>query len=310
MSQEYKIFVGGLTVQTTELDLEDYFSSIGPVSQIAVIRNKQTGLSRCYAFIHTSDSRTYQRILSKKHFIHGRMIDCKDGFNKDDNPELFAKLNSKKIFVGGLSPNTQDRHLSDYFSQFGRVFKAYVIVDPRTQKSKRFGFIIMEDEKAVESVLAVDNHAVNGHPINCKRFDRNQIGNIDKLCESGQSPSHDISSSMKADEGSKLFPTAGDYLSRPSELIGSKLRKLYFIFSTKAQEETNHLDKNILSDQLTYLPENYKNISRPIRDESAPYKFNLCLSSYFYSQLERNRSRLRTTTRTFKSIISSQPTAL
>lgn len=172
MSHEYKIFVGGLTVQTTEQELEDYFSSLGSVTQVAIIKNKQTGLSKCYAFVHTNDARTYQRIINRKHSLNGRVIDCKDGFNKDENPVLFEKLNNKKIFVGGLSASTQDRHLSEYFSRFGKVFKAYVIIDPKTRRSKRFGFIIMEDEESVDAVLSATSHVVNGATINCKRFDR------------------------------------------------------------------------------------------------------------------------------------------
>ena len=175
MSQEFKIFVGGLTVQTTEQELEDYFSTFGSVTQVAVIKNKQTGLSKCYAFVHTNEVRTYQRIISSKHNLNGRVIDCKDGFNKDENPALFEKLNNKKIFVGGLSPNTQDKHLAEYFSKYGPVFKAYVIIDPKTRRSKRFGFIIMEDEAAVGKAMSVSNHVVNGSAINCKRFDRNTL---------------------------------------------------------------------------------------------------------------------------------------
>lgn len=171
-SSDYKIFVGGLTVSTLESDLEEYFAAFGQVNQIAIIRNKQTGLSKCYAFIHTSEKRTYERILSQKHYIQGRMIDCKDGFSRGENPQLFEKMNNKKFFVGGLSAATTDKNLLDYFIKFGQVFKAYVIVDPNTNRSKRFGFVIMESQKGVDDVMAAGKHVINGFSVNCKRFDR------------------------------------------------------------------------------------------------------------------------------------------
>jgi len=174
---EYKIFVGGLTVQTTEEDLEEYFSTIGSITQTAVIKNKVTGLSKCYAFVHTNDIRTYQRIISKRHTLNGRIIDCKDGFNRHENPSLFEKLNCRKFFVGGLAPTTQDKHLEEYFQKFGPVFKAYVIMDPNTNRSKRFGFIIMETEESVYRVMEQKVHIINGYSINCKRFDRSSPEN-------------------------------------------------------------------------------------------------------------------------------------
>ena len=177
VAMEYKIFVGGLTVQTTEEDLEEYFSSIGSITQTAVIKNKVTGLSKCYAFVHTNDVRTYQRIISTRHTLNGRIIDCKDGFNRHENPFLFEKLNSRKFFVGGLAPSTQDKHLEEYFQKFGPVFKAYVIMDPNTNRSKRFGFIIMETEESVFRVLEQKVHIINGYSINCKRFDRSMPEN-------------------------------------------------------------------------------------------------------------------------------------
>lgn len=177
VAMEYKIFVGGLTVQTTEEDLEEYFSSIGSITQTAVIKNKVTGLSKCYAFVHTNNVRTYQRIISTRHTLNGRIIDCKDGFNRHENPFLFEKLNSRKFFAGGLAPSTQDKHLDEYFQKFGPVFKAYVIMDPNTNRSKRFGFIIMETEESVFRVLEQKVHIINGYSINCKRFDRSMPEN-------------------------------------------------------------------------------------------------------------------------------------
>ena len=137
MQQEFKIFVGGLTVQTTEEDLEEYFAGFGQITQVAIIKNKVTGLSKCYAFVHTTDPRTYHRIIGSQHLLNDRIIDCKDGFNKEENPALLNQLNKRKLFVGGLSVNTDDKQLTQYFSAFGEVFKGYVIIDPKTKRDRK-----------------------------------------------------------------------------------------------------------------------------------------------------------------------------
>ena len=189
--KEYKVFVGGLTVETIEQDLEEYFSSFGNISQVCIIKNKSTGLSKCYGFVHTIDVRTYNRIIESKHTLNDRILDCKDGFNKEDNPQLIEQLNKKKIFVGGLSLCTTDNDLLKYFESFGDVFKAYVIFDPKTKRSKRFGFVIMKDQSSVDKILDVQEHSVKETTINCKRFDKSTAGN----------PSHGVSN---PDEGKEL----------------------------------------------------------------------------------------------------------
>ncbi|MCA9719364.1 MAG: RNA-binding protein, partial [Myxococcales bacterium] len=48
---------------------------------------------------------------------------------------------SNKLFIGGLSWNTNNEGLSDAFSQFGKVVEANVILDRDTGRSRGFGFV-------------------------------------------------------------------------------------------------------------------------------------------------------------------------
>lgn len=56
-----------------------------------------------------------------------------------------------KLFVGGLSWNTTDATLKDYFSQVGTVVSAQVITDRYTGRSKGFGFVEMSTEEEAEA---------------------------------------------------------------------------------------------------------------------------------------------------------------
>jgi hypothetical protein len=46
-----KIFIGGLPISTTDLDLFNYFSQFGPVKECNIIINKESGLSRGFGFV-------------------------------------------------------------------------------------------------------------------------------------------------------------------------------------------------------------------------------------------------------------------
>ena len=55
--------------------------------------------------------------------------------------------------MGGLSPDTDDNSLFNYFTQFGKVTSAYVIKHFKTGISKKFGFVVYEDINSIEKVL-------------------------------------------------------------------------------------------------------------------------------------------------------------
>mgnify|MGYP000143129008 FL=1 len=167
-----KLFIGGLTIETTEAQIEEHFSKFGFVFDILIIRNRDSNVSKGYGFISCNNIKTYQRIIASEHTINGRIIDCHASFKKSDDPQKFKENANKKIFVGGISLETTDQDLSNYFSTFGAVRQCYVIKDPVTKRSKKFGFAIMRDLDAVEAVLAVQTHCIRGVNASCKLFVR------------------------------------------------------------------------------------------------------------------------------------------
>ncbi|XP_065836702.1 RNA-binding protein Musashi homolog 2-like [Oscarella lobularis] len=72
-----------------------------------------------------------------------------------------------KIFVGGLSWDTDDDGLRKYFSKFGEVLIAEVKTDPSTKRSRGFGFVTFRDSTVVSKVLADES----SHVLDNKRID-------------------------------------------------------------------------------------------------------------------------------------------
>lgn len=71
-----------------------------------------------------------------------------------------------KLFVGGLSWDTTDDKLRDFFSQCGSVVSANVITDKFTGKSKGFGFVEMSsDSEAAEATQKLNGQNLDGRKI-------------------------------------------------------------------------------------------------------------------------------------------------
>ncbi|KAH9605239.1 hypothetical protein KSS87_003837 [Heliosperma pusillum] len=73
---------------------------------------------------------------------------------------------SSKLFIGGLSYDTNDNSLREAFSQFGEVAEAKVIMDRNTGRSRGFGFVDYADtESANSAVSAMDGQDLEGRSI-------------------------------------------------------------------------------------------------------------------------------------------------
>ncbi|MCB9538219.1 MAG: RNA-binding protein [Myxococcales bacterium] len=72
----------------------------------------------------------------------------------------------KKIFVGNLSWNTDDQSLREAFEEFGEVTDAKVITDRETGRSRGFGFVTFEDDRACqEAIEQMNGQSLDGRPL-------------------------------------------------------------------------------------------------------------------------------------------------
>ena len=73
---------------------------------------------------------------------------------------------SKKLFVGGLSWDTDDMGLRRAFERFGEISEAKVINDRDTGRSRGFGFVSFEDGAAgAEAIAEMDGTSLDGRNI-------------------------------------------------------------------------------------------------------------------------------------------------
>merc|ERR1719510_2018034 len=84
----------------------------------------------------------------------------------DDN-----SAEDRKLFVGGLSWETKEPQLKDYFEKFGEIESINLKLDPVTGRSRCFAFLVFKDPASVEQVLggAGGEHAINSKKVDVKR---------------------------------------------------------------------------------------------------------------------------------------------
>lgn len=62
-----------------------------------------------------------------------------------------------KLYVGGLSYDTTQDSLQNYFAQAGSVTSATIIMDKMTGRSKGFGFVEMGSEEEAAKAIEMFN---------------------------------------------------------------------------------------------------------------------------------------------------------
>lgn len=110
-----------------------------------------------------------EQVFGVEHTINQTKIDCQPALDRDEARVKEEEERKRKVFIGGLPKNLPDSDLSDYFQQFGEVQKAYVVKDPKTGKTRGFGFVIFKEIESYEKALAQEDHQIHDKDIVVKR---------------------------------------------------------------------------------------------------------------------------------------------
>ena len=155
--------VFGLTPYTTEQELNDEFSSFGPLEKVKLVRNKMTGCSKGYAFVYfesVEDAKAAKEAMCDQK-INGRQVRVDFSVFNKRNSEV-----SNSLGVFGLTLYTTEQDLEDEFSRFGPLEKVHVIRNALTGCSKGYAFVYyksVEDAKTARE--AMNEQEFNGKHI-------------------------------------------------------------------------------------------------------------------------------------------------
>ncbi|KAE8631011.1 hypothetical protein XENTR_v10001045 [Xenopus tropicalis] len=152
---EGKMFIGGLSWDTSKKDLTEYLSRFGEVVDCTIKTDPVTGRSRGFGFVLFKDAVSVDKVLeTKEHKLDGKLIDPKRA------KALKGKEPPKKVFVGGLSPETTEEQIKQYFGGFGEIENIELPMDTKTNERRGFCFVTYTGEEPVKKLLESRFHQI------------------------------------------------------------------------------------------------------------------------------------------------------
>ena len=144
-----KMFIGGLSWETTVEELKEYFTQFGEVKD-ATIKTDIAGTSRGFGFVLFAEESSVDKVLAAEAplTLKEKKIEAKKAAIKE----------IKKIFVGGLNPKCPEDDIRAHFEQYGEIESIELPMDK--EKGTRRGFVFVTF-KTVEACNAATAKGLN-----------------------------------------------------------------------------------------------------------------------------------------------------
>lgn len=192
-----KVFVGGLAPTTTIENLKTFFGQYGNVvdASVMMMNDKGTGMqrSRGFGFVQFENAEIIDQVIGPGCFsvrmsVDGKEADVKRIDEERGSTDGRAEIESRKCFVGGLPETIDGPALKAYFEQAvdPQVQEARVMTDPKTMKSRCFGYVTFSTREMMERACQMaQSHYIGGKWIDVKASNSGKKGAAAKAGKKG-----------------------------------------------------------------------------------------------------------------------------
>uniref|UniRef100_A0A3B5MVJ5 RRM domain-containing protein n=1 Tax=Xiphophorus couchianus TaxID=32473 RepID=A0A3B5MVJ5_9TELE len=159
-----KMFIGGLSWQTTQEGLREYFCKFGEVKECMVMRDPVTKRSRGFGFVTYADQAGVEKVLAQnRHELDSKTVSFL--FRSRDNGTPCWVTTCESYYV--------QAHV--FSALFLQVDDAMLMFDKTTNRHRGFGFVTFENEDVVEKVCEIHFHEINNKMVECKKAQPKEV---------------------------------------------------------------------------------------------------------------------------------------
>jgi len=167
-----KLFIGGLSFNTDDDKLKEYFSKYGEIVDSVVMKFPDNGRPRGFGFVEYSSLEEVDACqAARPHNIDGKTVETKRATPREENqgPGSSHGQTVQKVFVGGIKDDINEDDMREFFSQFGTITDIVRMTDKATGKKKGFGFCEFNDYDPVDKLVLTGPHNIKGFKIDVKK---------------------------------------------------------------------------------------------------------------------------------------------
>ncbi|KAH8959351.1 hypothetical protein BDL97_06G074200 [Sphagnum fallax] len=153
-----KLFVGSVPRTISEEEVRPMFAEHGHVLEVAIIKDKRTGIQQGCCFIKYStveEAERAIRALNNQRTLPGGTAPVQVRYADGERERLGAV--EHKLFVGSLNRQALEKEIEEIFSPYGRVDDVYIMRDEQKQ-SRGCAFIKYPQREMAQAAI----NALNG----------------------------------------------------------------------------------------------------------------------------------------------------
>jgi len=169
-----KLYIGNLSFDNTEKEIEEYFSYWGEVKLCYAPIDRETGKLRGFAFV-TMDSKAAEMAINEGDgaYFGGREIQVSLSLTRGERPNKVRTRKFVKLYVGNIAYETDLDILREAFEYVAPVKDIYMPVHSEPGTHRGYGFVTVQEDLVDQYFTELDGYELDGRQLRVsKTFDK------------------------------------------------------------------------------------------------------------------------------------------